>query len=126
MTGRILAVLALTALTAAGCDQPDDQETGSISREEVEQARQDLGPEVLEALDAGNEAYRAGNYEEALELYRQANEAHVGGGVAAAWFGIYMAELALGNEEAASEAMETARELAPESNLIRPTPEPNQ
>ncbi|MEJ2503171.1 MAG: hypothetical protein P8177_07600 [Gemmatimonadota bacterium] len=110
------------AITLAGCGQPDDQETGSISREDVAEARDDLDPAVLEALDAGNEAYRDGSYQEALRHYEEANQ---DGDVAAAWFGIYMAQLALGNSEAADSAMQRAQDLAPGASLLHPDPADN-
>lgn len=122
MSVRTAAVVAGLALVLTGCSQPDDQETGSVSRDDVVEARENLDPAVVEALDAGNEAYRAGNYEDALVQYRQANS---DGDVAAAWFGIYMAELALGNTEAADSAMERAQSLAPGASLIHPETEQN-
>jgi tetratricopeptide (TPR) repeat protein len=120
-TTRFLAVGLAVAL--AGCSPPDDQETGSVSRDEVIEARQNLDPAALAALDAGNDAYRAGNYEAALEHYREANQ---DGDVAAAWFGIYMAQLALGNAEAADSAMARAQSLAPGASLIHPEPGEDQ
>lgn len=123
MIARTALLATCLALGLAGCSRPDDQETGSVSREDVAEARQNLDPAALEALDAGNEAYRAGNYEEALGHYREAN---ADGDVAAAWFGIYMAELALGNGPAADSAMARAQSLAPGASLIHPESEDDQ
>jgi tetratricopeptide (TPR) repeat protein len=123
MIARTAILTAGLAVALAGCSPPDDQETGSVSREEVIQARQSLDPAVVEALDAGNDAYRAGDYESALSHYREANQ---DGDVAAAWFGIYMAQIALGNAEAADSAMQRAQSLAPGASLIHPEPEENQ
>lgn len=106
------------ALLFGGCGRADDQETGSISEDDVRQARGSLAPEVAAAIDSGNAAYRADDYEAALRYYRQA--ARQNEKVAAAWFGIYMAELALGNVEEANRAIERARELAPGASLIHP------
>ena len=123
MTARLPLLAAGVAFALAGCSPSNDQETGSVSRDDVIQARQSLDPAVLEALDAGNEAYRAGNYQAALDHYRDANRDDK---VAAAWFGIYMAQLALGNEEAADSAMARAQSLAPGASLIHPDTEDEQ
>ena len=40
---------------------------------------------------------------------------------AAAWFGVYMAEKALGNEEAAAEALERAQDVQPGATLLHPS-----
>lgn len=120
MIMRTALLAATVAVGVVACDRPEDQETGSVTRDEIQEAREDLSPAVLEALDAANDAYRAGNYEQALERYEQANAE---GDVAAAWFGIYMAHLALGNPTAADSAMERAKSLAPEASLIHPTPD---
>lgn len=118
------ALLPLAALLLlAGCSPADDQETGSVSRDDVQQARDDLDPAVVEALDAGNSAYREGDYQAALDHYREANQQ---GDIAAAWFGIYMAELALGNAAAADSAMARAQDLAPGASLIHPEPAENR
>lgn len=114
--GLSLATAALLLLTA--CQNGDDQETGSISRDEAMEAREGLDPGVVAALDEGNAAYREDDYEAALRHYETAAE--IDDGVAAVWFGIYMANLALGNAEAADSAMERARTLAPEASLIHP------
>ncbi len=113
----VLAGMAATLILAA-CDQGDDQETGSISREDVQQSRESLDPAVAAALDSGNVAYREANYEEALRYYREAIE--IDGEVAAPWFGLYMAHLALGNTAEAQDAMDRAQSLAPGASLIHP------
>ena len=120
MMGRtmILAFAGAAALSACG-PRGEDQETGSISREDIEEARRELDPAVAAALDSGNAAYRARDYEAAREHYAKATRA--GEDVAATWFGLYMAELALGNAEAADAAMARAQELAPGASLIHQT-----
>lgn len=115
-TSRFLAIAALVVLPA--CQSGDDQETGSISRDQVIEARQGLDPELAAALDQGNDAYRDNDYEAALRHYETA--AGIDDDVAAVWFGIYMANLALGNTEAADSAMRRARTLAPDASLIHP------
>lgn len=115
-TGLSLGIATLLLLTA--CQGGDDQETGSISRDEVLQSRESLDPDMVTALDEGNAAYRDEDYEGALQHYETA--AGIDEDVAAVWFGIYMANVALGNTEAADSAMERARTLAPEAGLIHP------
>lgn len=115
--GAVLTSAAMTLLLI-GCERPDDQETGSISRDDIRQARQNLDPAVAAALDSGNAAYRRDDYEAALQHYQQAVELE--DGLAAAWFGIYMANLALGNVEEANAAVERAQSLAPEASLMHP------
>lgn len=115
----IVVVLTGCALLTT-CAPPEDQETGSITRDDVRSAREDLPANVAAAIDSGNAAYRAEDYENALRHYRAAAEDDED--VAAAWFGIYMAELALGRVDEATRAIERARELAPGASLIHPEP----
>jgi tetratricopeptide (TPR) repeat protein len=105
-------------LGIAACGPPDDQETGSIRGQDVREAREDLPPALVEALDSGNAAYRRGDYDVALEFYN--NAVDIDDDVAAGWFGVYMAELALGHPEAADSAMMRAQDLAPGASLIHP------
>ncbi len=119
MSARAIVVAGIVAsLILTACDPGDDQETGSISREEVQHSRDSLDPAVTAALDSGNVAYREEDYEAALRHYRRAAE--LGEEVAAAWFGIYMANLALGNADDAQEAMDRAQSLAPGASLMHP------
>mgnify|MGYP001821793230 CR=1 FL=1 len=109
-------VLALAALMAC---RPDDQRTDSIDLEEAMQERADLAPAVAAHLDSGSVLFRADDHEAALEQYRMAVE--IDPDAAAAWFGVYMAEAALGNTEAATEALARARREVPGATLIHPT-----
>lgn len=119
MSGRsVVPALALGLLAGACGPTGEDQETGTISREDVIEARQDLEPAVLAALDSGNLAYRDRRYADARAHYREATR--LADDAAAAWFGLYMAELALGNPDAAQAAMDRARALAPGASLIHP------
>lgn len=61
---------------------------------------------VPAALDSGNAAYRSGDYRAALEQFQSITEEHPD--VQAAWFGVYMAQRALGNAAAADSAMRRA------------------
>ena len=114
MIGRTAPVL-LALLVAC---TPADQETGSISDDEVRQTRDQLPAELVAVLDSGNAAYRRGDYQAALELYDSAVE--MDDDVAAGWFGVYMVHSALGNPEAADSALTRARDLAPGASLIHP------
>lgn len=68
--------------------------------------RRDLPPSVTVHLDSGNAAYRADDYRGARRHFRAAVEAD--STVAAAWFGVYMVERALGNDGAADSALRRA------------------
>ena len=117
---RWMTALLAASLVACG-GAPEDQRTETLDAVEAQQEREAQSPELLQHLDAGNEAYRAGDYEGALEQYTAAVE--VNDAYAAAWFGIYMAQKALGNVEEAERALEAARAEAPGATLIHPTVE---
>jgi tetratricopeptide (TPR) repeat protein len=118
MSARACLIALLLPLLAGGCRRPDDQRTDQIRDRDVLAARQTLDPAVVEALDSGNVAYRERDYSRALGHYQAAVE--MDRDVAAGWFGIYMAQLALGNAEAAEAAMQQARQRAPGASLIQP------
>lgn len=71
--------------------------------------RRDLPPSVTVHLDSGNAAYRADDYRRARRHFRAAVEADTT--AAAGWFGVYMAERALGNDRAADSALRRAGAL---------------
>ncbi len=120
-----IATACLSVLVLAGCrGAGDDQETGSISADQVRNERSDLPTAVVAALDSGNAAYRANDYQAALQQYRKVVELEHD--LAAGWFGVYMAQLALGNTEAADSAMNVAQQLAPGASLIHPDQSPQQ
>ena len=114
---RAAGVLALVVALAA-CDRPDDQPTGSISADDVRDAADRLSPEVRTALDSGNAAYRSHDFETALRHYRAVTE--LDPDATAGWFGIYMAQRALGDTVAAQQALEQARDLAPGATIMHP------
>lgn len=69
-------------------------------------------PEGVPAqLDSGNAAYRAHDYAEAAKHFHKATQ--LGPQQAAAWYGVYMAEHALGHTAAADSAAQIANKLAP-------------
>ena len=72
-------------------------------------------PEPDEHLALGNAAYRSRDFTTALEQYEEA--ARLDPGAPAAWFGVYMAQQALGNEAAAEAALRRAEELDPGAPL---------
>lgn len=114
MSPRTCAVVALVgfAVLGTGCQGEEGQRTGDLDPDAAQERRAQLSPEVAAALDSGNQAYRSEDYEAARGQFRRALE--VDSGTAAAWFGLYMTERALGNEEAAREALERAGGLSGE------------
>jgi tetratricopeptide (TPR) repeat protein len=118
---RVLKTALLASLLIAACDRPDDQRTGAIGERDVLEARAGLDPAVTAELDSGNAAYRERDYQRALDHYHAAVQMNEE--LAAGWFGIYMAQLALGNTEAAEAAMEQARIRAPGATLMHPDPD---
>lgn len=98
----------------------DDQTTGSIDSAAWSAARA-LPPGVREALDSGNAAFRAEEYETAREQYLRAVQ--LGPEESAGWFGLSMVERQLGNVAAADSAMRRVRQLAPGASLIEPIDE---
>jgi len=111
-----MLLLCATLLLAAAC-RPDDQTTESISRESVRSAREDLVPALVAQLDSGNAALRANRFDAAATHFRRATE--IDADHAAAWFGLYLSEAALGNTERAEEALSRARSVAPGASLLR-------
>lgn len=79
-------------------------------------------------LDSGNLRYSAGDHAAALDHYRAAASAD--GSNAAAWFGIYMASLALGDTSGAAEALLQVERIVPDAawrehpHDVRGTPQP--
>lgn len=112
LPGVLVLVLPL-ALLAVGCDgeeAADAERTGDMTRQRIGQARSGLPSATAAKLDSGNAAYRGGDYERALELYRSAAEGEPD--AAAPWFGVYMAYSALGRQDSARAALERAGGLS--------------
>lgn len=97
-------------LAAGACTPEEEQRTDSMTEERARSARGALRAEVVSLLDSGNVAYREGRFEEAADMYRRAVDDDPD--VAAGWFGLYMAERALGNADDAQEALERAESLS--------------
>lgn len=87
----------------------------------METAAGSLPAELQEHLDEGNAAYRDGDYDEALGHFQRAVEAEPQ--LAAAWYGVGMAQKALGDAPAADSAMAEVHRLAPEVPLVHPDPD---
>lgn len=120
-----MLLLALVAAGASACrEQPDDQQTGSLSGDEVRAVRADWPAGVSAQIDSGNEAYKAKDYDAARRHYQEAlrlagdmKEPRVTG-----YFGLYMVEHAVGDTVAAAAAMKEAQALAPEASLMHGMP----
>lgn len=113
-----VALWILPVLVLTGCRPPDDQRTDSLDRAVMEDVRASLPAELLEDLNRGSTAYRAGDYQAALEAYEAV--VTMDEEVPAGWFGVFMAQRALGNAKAAEDALARARSLAPGASLLRP------
>lgn len=107
----------LCGLLLTGCGE-EDQRTDSVTPDDVRRAREALDPRLVAHLDSGNTAMRARDPAAALEQYREATV--IDPESAAAWFGVYMAAGALGQEEEATAALERARDLEPRASLLDP------
>lgn len=114
---HVTFVLALAALIAC---RPDDQRTETIDPAEAQRSREELPEELIAHLDSGGAAFRRDDYQTALDHYRSATE--IGPDVAAAWFGVYMAQQALGNAAAADSALARVQSIAPGASLVHPRP----
>jgi tetratricopeptide (TPR) repeat protein len=112
---RGLWTAAFILASATAC-LPDDQRTDSV---DPETAGRELSADAMAQLDSGNVAYRAGDYEGALTYYVRVTE--MAPDDATGWFGIYMAQEALGNQAAADSAIAEARKRNPGASLIRDT-----
>jgi tetratricopeptide (TPR) repeat protein len=106
----VAALAGAVALTA--CNRDDDQDRIRLDAGDgMAEARAGWAPEFEAAVDSGNAAYRAGRWQEAADHFRRGTELEPQ--VAAAWFGLHMAESALGNDEEAFEALQRAEALTP-------------
>lgn len=111
--------LVLLLATAASCREEGDQRTDTMDvQAAVQEERENLPVEVVAQLDSGSAAYRADDHEGALAHYTRATE--IAPDLAAAWFGVYMAQQALGDSDAAAEALEKAQKVEPGATLLRP------
>ena len=98
--------------------RPDDQKTETLDPIEGMAAREAMSEEVVAQLDSGSLQFREHDFAAALIHYRRVAEMEPD--LAAGWFGVYMAEQALGNLDAAAGALERARGTEPGAALIHP------
>lgn len=110
------AILLATALAAVACGQPQDQKTETLDPVAARQKREDLPADLRAQLDSGSAAFRAQELEEALAHYTAAT--NIDDQVAAGWFGVYMAQKALGNSAEALAALEKVQQLQPGASLV--------
>lgn len=110
-------VLAGSALLW-GC-LPEDQRTETVDAEAAWQSREAWPASVVAQVDSGNAAFRDRRPEEALRHYTAATDEMPRN--AAAWFGVHMAQTALGNQAAADSALAMAQRAAPGASLIHDT-----
>ena len=110
------ALIVPVLLTSALACRPDDQRTDTLNPHEGMQARAEMAPEVVAQLDSGTAAFRADDHEAALRHYTRATELDPENGPG--WFGVYMAERALGRPETAEAALERARGVVPGATLL--------
>jgi len=108
---------ALLVLSTLAC-RPDDQKTATIDTDAAKNARAALPPELAMHLDSGNAAFRRKDYGNAKVHYQAATR--LDADQPAGWFGIYMVELANGNNGAAQRALRRAQKLVPGATLIHP------
>ena len=101
--------LCLTAACAPGADDVGREPTDSLPA--AQPAEESLPPELAAQLDSGSASFRDDDFQGALAHYIRATE--VAPASAAAWFGVYMAHSALGNEEEAAKALAEAQALDP-------------
>lgn len=110
---------SLVVLALAGC-RPDDQRTETIDPR-AQETRAEMSAEAVAQLDSGNAAMRDDAFEAALGHYRRVVELEPD--QASGWFGLFMANNALGNGAAADSALERAQGLVPGASLMHPSPE---
>ncbi|UCG75833.1 MAG: hypothetical protein JSV95_00415 [Gemmatimonadota bacterium] len=115
----IACLLAAAGLAWTACGE---SESGS-AWEGMTINREDMPQEVAVLIDAGNSAFSAGNLEAARRHYLGA--AALDSTVAAAWYGVAMAERALGNEAAADSALARVMGLGGPAAVHHPAPDPS-
>jgi hypothetical protein len=116
--GRFWIALSIALITAIGC-RPDDQRTDSVDPDAARQERASWDPAMTSQLDSGNVAIRADSFAAARRHFTTVTE--MAPDVAAGWFGLYLAERALGNEEGATAASERAQAIASGASLLHPS-----
>ncbi|MFP4622894.1 MAG: hypothetical protein ACOC3J_00360 [Gemmatimonadota bacterium] len=104
-----MAPLALVAIAACGGEEQGERV--ELGEQEQTSARASWPAELTARIDSANAAYANENYQVAADVFRGITEDHPDLGIA--YFGLYMAETALGNDDAAQEALAEAEALSP-------------
>lgn len=112
MSRTWMTAALVAALAACGGEEGERVELGEQQQATRENARSTWSPELTAQVDSANAAYAAGDFDTAAEVFTAVTEEHPDMGVA--WFGLYMAEKARGNTEAADAALAKVNELSPE------------
>lgn len=110
--GPSLTVLALSLLAVIGCAGETQDRPDSAGQGETSAAAQPMSAEVQELVNGGNEAQRAGNYQGAMELYREAMSLAPNHPVPQ--FGALMAAMALGDQALTDSLSAILQETSPE------------
>lgn len=116
----IIIVAALT-LTACGEDEGQRVPIGDDTAAVENRGRASWPAELTTQVDSANLAYSEGRYEEAAAIYHELSREYTD--VGAVWFGLYMAEHALGNDEVADSALARAEAIAPGLGSMHETAE---
>lgn len=113
MTLQRALLAALIVCMASGCGPGTDDAASEASEAAPPAPAAEEGPppELMAQLDSGSAAFRVDDFQGALRHYVRATE--VAPASAAAWFGVYMAHAALGNEAEAAQALAEAQALDP-------------
>lgn len=119
MSAKHGLALVLLAVTALSCKREEAPQPEAAQVQEPRPAQQQtLPPEVTAQLDSGSTAFRADDFKGALAHYTKATE--LAPDLAAAWFGVFMAQEALGDAQAAQEALAKTQALEPGMDLTHP------
>jgi hypothetical protein len=90
---------------------------GTLACAGTERDAQKISLTFQAQLDSGNAAYRRGDFKKSADFFHQATEADSAN--LSGWYGVYMAESRLGNEEAAAAAKAIVAAKAPDMPLTQ-------
>ncbi|MHB1194953.1 MAG: tetratricopeptide repeat protein [Longimicrobiales bacterium] len=115
--GLALMLLVVASSTCRPAEAPPAE--APQVQESAPPTQDAVSPEAAAQLDSGSTAFRADDFAGALAHYTKATE--LAPDLAAAWFGVFMAQEALGNPQAAQEALAKTQALEPGTDLAHPT-----
>ena len=119
MSAKHALALVLWLAAASACKPEEAPPPEAAQAQEASPpAQQPPPPAVAAQLDSGSAAFRADDYAGALAHYTKATE--LAPELAAAWFGVFMAQDALGDAQAAQEALAKTQALEPGADLSHP------